>query len=424
MTKILLDWTGDDSPLEVVLALRRNGHEAYLAGGCVRDMYLGLAPKDHDVATSATPEEVKGVFRRTIPVQTELGVTMVLWEDSRIEVTTFRTEGAYLDGRRPSQVGPADARLDVQRRDFTINGLLLDPETGEIHDHVGGISDLRKGILRCIRDPFDRFEEDHLRILRAVRFAVRFGLEIDRRTWDAMVALSGKTSNLSGERIREELAKMEAQGGMAKSVGLLLDSGVLDALSPALGQILSAPASRRRILDLMDPSPAAPPGTWVTTLAMPLCPWWTSPRASGAVASLNPAQEDWLERLRCSRSEADGSMFVWTRWPLCWECPAPVPSRQAPLVRDRSWPLLAECLSRFQAASPAEWSPFPHLAALAERIPRTVPAMGAEFLAAGIPKGPKLGEAIREADRLHLDFGLPLDDRMVARVAETILGRS
>jgi hypothetical protein len=424
MPKILLDWINDPAPLEVVRRLRSDGHEAYLAGGCVRDMVLGLSPKDHDIATSATPQQVSATFKRTIPVQTELGVTMVLWGDSRLEVTTYRTEGAYLDGRRPSSVGPADAKLDVQRRDFTINGLLLDPETGEIHDHVGGLEDLHAGVLRCIRDANERFEEDHLRILRAVRFAVRFSLRIDPATWDAMCGLSAKTAGLSGERIHEELAKMDAQGSFAAAVDLLTDSGVLRALSPELDGALARSDSRERLRRILSSSTENVAGTWLAFLGLPLCPWWNDPTSNGPAGAITPAQEALLERLRCSRSESDGASFAWTRWPLCWEEPPPRPSRQASLVRDKSWPTLCAVLDSHTRAFPEDWSPLPHLTDLAERIPKSVPPLGKEFLAAGIPKGPTLGEAIREADRLNLDEGLPLDEALVTRIAETILGRT
>ncbi len=424
MTKLLLEWPRDSAPLEVVRTLRHHGHEAYLAGGCVRDLRLGLAPKDHDVATSATPDEVRAAFRRTIPVQTELGVTMVLWGDERIEVTTFRTEGPYLDGRHPSRVGATDAEGDVQRRDFTINGLLLDPETGEIHDHVGGLADLDAGVLRCIRDPRDRFEEDHLRILRAIRFAVRFGLRIEDETWRAMVEHADRTAKLSGERVHEELAKMEAQGGFAPSVALLLDAGVLRAQSPELDAALAAPSSRRKLLDWLEAPVAGIHGIWPTLLGLPLCPWWSGSRAPGPVAGIDTAAHRWLERLRCSRHEVENAQFVWSRWPTCWEQPVPPPSRQAALVRDRSWPVLAETLARAQSVEPDLWSPRSHLADLAAQIPPAPPALGDAFLAAGIPKGPLLGQAIREADRLHLDQGLPLDAALVERVAETILGRA
>lgn len=420
MAKILLDWTQNSAPLDVVRTLREAGHEAFLAGGCVRDLLLGRSPKDHDVATSATPDQVKAAFRRTIPVQPELGVTMVLWGEERLETTTYRSEGAYLDGRRPSNVGPADAKLDVQRRDFTINGLLLDPETGEVHDHVGGVQDLETGILRCIRDPRARFEEDHLRILRAVRFAVRFGFAIEPATWEAMRNLSDRVATLSGERIHEELDKMEAQGSFDQAFRLLLESGVLRALDAGLDEKLREPASKERMAAILA-SPRRVAGSWVALLAMPFCDWWDAPRAFGKQIGIHPAQKSWLERLRCSRLESDASLFVWSRWPLCWESPVPPPSRQAALVRDRSWPAMADALERFQSVFPGEESPLEHLSRLARTIPKSLPALGLEFQAAGIPKGPRLGDAIREADRLHLDEGLPLDADLVSRVAKTIL---
>lgn len=420
MAKILLDWTQNSAPLDVVRALREAGHEAFLAGGCVRDLLLGLSPKDHDIATSATPDQVKAAFRRTVPVQPELGVTMVLLGDERLEVTTYRSEGAYLDGRRPSNVGPADAKLDVQRRDFTINGLLLDPETGEVHDHVGGVQDLRDGILRCIRDARERFEEDHLRILRAVRFAVRFGFSIEPATWEAMQDLSDRVATLSGERIHEELDKMEAQGSFGKAFELLLDSGAIRALDVRLHDRLRDPVSRERLARLLA-GPRRVPGSWVALLAMPLCDWWATPLDFGKPTPIHPAQKSWLERLRCSRLESEAAMFVWSRWPLCWESPVPPPSHRAPLVRDRSWPAMADALERFRTVFPGQASPLEHLEPLARTIPKSLPALGLEFQAAGVPKGPRLGDAIREADRLHLDEGLPLDADLVSRVAKTIL---
>ncbi len=424
MVKILLDWTKIPGPLQVVQELRQAGHEAYLAGGCVRDLLLGLSPVDHDIATSATADQVRGLFKRTIPVKPELGVTMVLWGEERLEVTTFRSEGAYLDGRRPSNVGPADAKLDVQRRDFTINGLLMDPETGEVHDHVGGLDDLRNGILRCIRDPRERFQEDHLRILRAVRFAVRFGLQFDPQTWEAMVDLSSKTSGLSGERIHEELSKMEAQGSFAKSVELLIDAGVIRALCEPLHQRLEGDSSRRNLIEIFKTPIPRQPGMWVTLLGLPLCSWWDHPQTFGPIASLHSAQTELLQRLRCSRSEIDAANLIWTRWPLCWETPPPPPSHQAFLVRDKSWLVLADALKRFQQVFPSPWSPSDHFQGLSERIPKTLPALGMEFQKAGIAVGPKLGQAIREADRLNLDEGAPLDEYLVSKVAETILDRT
>jgi tRNA nucleotidyltransferase/poly(A) polymerase len=419
MARLEIDWTARPGPREVVATLREAGHEAWLAGGCVRDLLLGRVPADYDVATSASVEEVRTVFRRTIPVKPELGVTMVLWEDERIEATTFRTEGPYLDGRRPSRVGPATARLDVQRRDFTINGLLLDPMTGEIADHVGGIADLESGILRCIGNPAERFGEDHLRILRAVRFAVRFDFAIEPATWEAMSRLSCHASQLSGERIHEELEKMFAQGPFRRCLELLLDSGTLAAISPALAGSLGSATSRSRLGRWCETALPSLPGLWPAFLGLPSCPWFEDFHP-GPVANVGASQEKFLERIRASRAEIDASRLVWTRWPILHH-PLPLPSGLAPTLRDRHWPVL-RALVECQVGSGLEpCPPLAELDELASRIPATLPALGQAFQEAGIPRGPRLGEAIREMDRRILDEGVSATPELVAEVAKSIM---
>src|SRR5215470_6474137 len=173
----------------VVQTLRSNGFAAFLAGGCVRDLLLDSEPSDYDVATAATPDEVMRLFPRTYAVGAQFGVVLVpmagddaagACEDAIIEVATFRSDGAYSDGRHPDQVRfSSEARFDVERRDFTINGLLLDPVTNEVLDYVGGRDDLKLGIIRTIGDPRQRFAEDKLRLLRAVRFSARFAYKIE-----------------------------------------------------------------------------------------------------------------------------------------------------------------------------------------------------------------------------------------------------
>jgi len=423
-TSILLDWTSDDAPLQVVRTLRNAGHDAWLAGGCVRDLLLGRVPKDHDIATSATPDQVKAAFRRTIPVQPELGVTLVLWNEARLEVTTFRTEGPYLDGRRPTHVGPTDARGDVQRRDFTINGLLLDPETGDVVDHVGGIADLRDGLLRCIGDPRARFGEDHLRILRAIRFAVRFDLRIDPATWDAMRELADHLPRLSGERLRDELDRMFGQAPFARCLDLLLDSGALAALLPDLDQALAPPEARARLHALCRRVPPAVPGLWIGLLGCPLSPWWGTPWDAGTRASVHDGQERILSLLKASRAEMDGARFLWKSWPEAWVVPPRLPSRMAPLVRDRSHRCLLEALDQFESTLQAPWSAAEALRREVSTIPPSPPALGEAFQELGVPRGPRLGEAIRLLDRRMLDENLPAEESLLREVALTILGPS
>jgi poly(A) polymerase len=242
-----------DSILRIIAALRNAGHQAYLAGGCVRDLLLGREPHDYDVATSATPDVVLNLFPRTFAVGAHFGVVLVAEgdEDGYVvtEVATFRSDGAYSDGRHPDAVRyTLSAEEDVHRRDFTINGLLLDPlclpisflglqtQTSAVRegliDHVGGLADLDAGVLRAIGDPTERFEEDHLRMLRAVRFAARFGFQIEAGTAAAMRRLAPKTRAVSRERVRDELTKMLTEGHARHAFELLDETALLAEVLP------------------------------------------------------------------------------------------------------------------------------------------------------------------------------------------------
>lgn len=198
-----------DDATEVVRRLRGEGHVAYFAGGCVRDLLLGLEPKDYDVATDAHPAKVRSLFRQTQAVGQAFGVILVRLGKSVVEVATFRSDGRYLDGRRPEEVRFTTAEEDAKRRDFTINGLFLDPLDGDrVIDHVGGRADLDARLLRAIGQPEARFEEDHLRLLRAVRFASRFGLTYEAQTAKAIGHHAPQLTRISPERIGEELRLM------------------------------------------------------------------------------------------------------------------------------------------------------------------------------------------------------------------------
>src|SRR3954452_16494735 len=197
------------SPMElsarrVIERLRQAGHVAYFAGGCVRDLLRGETPKDFDIATDARPEVVQKIFPRTYAVGAHFGVIVVLEKGRQFEVATFRSDGAYLDGRRPIEVHFATAEEDAARRDFTINGMFFDPEQDEVIDFVGGRADLERNLVRAIGDPAQRFAEDRLRMLRAVRFATVLGFKIDEKTWKAIVASAATITEISSERIRDE----------------------------------------------------------------------------------------------------------------------------------------------------------------------------------------------------------------------------
>src|SRR5213595_1227145 len=224
----------EEAARKVAARLREDSYIAYFAGGCVRDMVRGLAPKDYDIATDARPEVVQKLFQRTYAVGAHFGVIIVLENDFQFEVATFRSDEAYIDGRRPVEVHFATAKEDAARRDFTINGMFFDPEKDEVIDYVGGRADLESKLIRAIGDPAQRFAEDWLRMLRAVRFATVLGFEIDPATWDAVVARAPSIVQISAERIREELVKIFLSPNRARGWDLLDASGLMKAALPEI----------------------------------------------------------------------------------------------------------------------------------------------------------------------------------------------
>ncbi len=192
----------------IVTRLNEAGYPAYFVGGAVRDRLMGRVPADIDIATAATPDVVASLFERTVPVGKDFGVILVVLGDETFEVATFRTEGPYEDGRRPTWIGPADAKADVARRDFTLNGLLYDPIRDETLDWVGGEQDIKARLVRSIGDPRARFSEDKLRLLRAVRLAVNLEFQVEGETGEAIKQMAEEIRIVSGERIREELIKL------------------------------------------------------------------------------------------------------------------------------------------------------------------------------------------------------------------------
>ncbi|MFM2171864.1 MAG: hypothetical protein RI957_2093 [Verrucomicrobiota bacterium] len=221
-----------EAAVDIALRLHGAGHVALLAGGCVRDRLLGREPKDYDIATSATPAQVLRLFPKGNEVGAHFGVILVRHHGFMVEIATFRTDGSYSDGRRPDHVVFATAREDAQRRDFTINGLFEDPQTGEIIDHVGGQSDLRNGILRAIGDPTLRFQEDSLRLMRAIRFSCSMGLSIEEKTWQAVVRDAPLLDRIATERIRDELNRMLLHPSRERAFRLLADSGLFTHFWP------------------------------------------------------------------------------------------------------------------------------------------------------------------------------------------------
>jgi len=220
--------------ISTLRSLRAFGHRAYLVGGCVRDRLLGMVPKDFDISTDAKPDEVLRLFPGSQPVGAHFGVVLRTRDPGvQVEVATFRSEGNYSDGRRPDQVAfETDPALDVLRRDFTINGIMEDPLSGTILDYVGGQADLAAKIVRAIGDPELRFREDHLRMLRAIRFAARLGFLIETDTMKAIRQQAHCIHKVSAERIRDELLRILTEGGARRGFELLDESGLLRFVLP------------------------------------------------------------------------------------------------------------------------------------------------------------------------------------------------
>ena len=269
--------TERDFAISVVKRLQDAGHEALWAGGCVRDELLGLIPKDYDVATDALPDQVQTLFKRTLAIGAAFGVVEVLGprvdgQHLRVQVATFRTEGPYLGGRRPDpeHIRFTSAREDALRRDFTINGMFFDPIKNELHDFVGGQADLHARLLRAIGEPRLRFEEDKLRLLRAVRIATRFDLAIEPATAEAIQALAPQLPIVSAERIAEELRQLLVHPRRVRGLNLLLDLGLAAPILPEIVPMKGLPQGLpsqptgdlwdhvMKVLDLIGPHPSFP----------------------------------------------------------------------------------------------------------------------------------------------------------------------
>ncbi|MFN9076070.1 MAG: CCA tRNA nucleotidyltransferase [bacterium] len=283
-----------DAACAVALGLVRAGHQAYFAGGCVRDRLLARPVKDYDIATSARPDEVKAVYPKARGVGEAFGVMLVRHGGHTFEVATFREDGPYQDGRRPSEVTYSTAERDAARRDFTINGLFEDPATGETIDFVKGASDIAARLVRAIGDPHERIREDRLRMLRAARFAARLGFEIESRTFDAIASHAGELASVSAERVGEEIREMLAHSNRARAADLVealgLDGAVVGHRGARSGRRLEAlPAE-------------VPVGGWSTALAA----WWLD-RCGAAceVGARQNAVSELRRRLVLSNDETD-----------------------------------------------------------------------------------------------------------------------
>ncbi len=428
-----VDHPAYDCAVSVVARLDEAGHEAYIVGGSVRDMLLGATPKDFDIVTSATPEQTQELFERSIPVGEKFGVITVIADGRQFEVATFRADGIYSDGRRPDWVRFAGLKEDVGRRDFTINGLVLDPRKSEILDHTGGVEDLRRGVIRTIGPPSERFSEDALRLVRAVRFASRLGFRIDRGTRRDLVARAHTIQRVAPERVFAELEQMWAGPGRAQALSLFLETHLLDYILPevaTLGREATGSASlweRTRRRTALLPRECPSPVVWASVLADAVAPEPQAPEscdnadatsASGILDRLRPPgklvretvailSKRWVWRnaaamrrgilLGVLRRDTDGMLLPF------WRTDAASRGLVAmiePIERERR-----ELCERGRLEGGSDRPPF----------------TGADLLAAGMSPGPRVGSALAEMERLWLE-GAFTDEGAAARWLRGVAG--
>ncbi len=412
--------------VEIVRALRRAGHEAYLAGGCVRDRLLGREPSDYDVATSAPPDAVRRLFPRTAAVGEAFGVVLVIVRSAPFEVATFRVDGPYKDGRRPESVTfTPSARGDVERRDFTLNALLWDPERSEVVDHVGGRADIERKVVRAVGDPRARFAEDRLRMLRAVRFACRFGFTIEPATLAAVRERAPEIGMVSAERIRDEWEAMLTGPDAGRALDLLEETGLLRATLPevaALRGVAQPPdvhpegdvlAHTRLLLSKLppDPAPALAWGALLHDIGKPA----TLARSGEGRISFHGHEEvgarmaDAIaERLRFSRADRERVVGLVEGHMKFFAAPA---MRAATLKRFLAGSGFAELLELHRLdvlASNGDLRTWEFcreaLARLGEAGIRPAPLLrGEDVLQLGVPRGPRVGEILRAVEEAQLE---------------------
>jgi poly(A) polymerase len=398
---------------DVVARLREAGHETYWAGGCVRDALLGRNPADYDVATAAMPDVVRNVFgrRRTLAIGAAFGVITVLGPKGagQVEVATFRADAEYTDGRHPAGVTFCSAREDAKRRDFTINGLFLDPLTGEVHDFVGGRADLAAGVVRAIGVPAQRFGEDHLRMLRAVRFTAFFDFVLDGETRTAIERMAHLVAAVSPERVAAELRAMVERTGRERALLLLAETGlageVLPELAPARGPVGEGWRGKAAVVGALD-EPVLPLALAVLASDLDAA---TASRVAGRLRLSNHESKAtaWLHAAVAEIGHAtDLHRRPW--------------SAIQPWVADPRAPLLADLLRARAArglgdAATAAWFTAQLARPRAEIDPPPL-LTGDDLLAAGMPAGRSIGAALAQARQLQLDGVVTTAEQALAAV--------
>ncbi len=413
--------------LGIIRRLRDAGFEAYLAGGCVRDRVLGVEAKDYDIATNARPEVVQRLFDQTIAVGARFGVIVVLVGDDSFEVATFRADAPYTDGRRPSAVHFGAIEEDARRRDFTIGGMYFDPISDRVIDLVGGMRDLRAGVIRAIGDPYERFDEDRLRILRAVRFAARLDFAIDPATWTAIKRTSASVTAVSAERIGEELVMIMTEGGAVRGLDQMLESGLMQALLPEVVAMVGCTQPEnfhpegdvyvhtRLAVSMLEAgcSETLAFGVLLHDVAKPRCRAMTNGKLTfyGHTERGGEMAAEIMRRFKRSRAVQERVAYlVRVHLRLCM-APRMRPATLKRMVAEEGFEELLE-LARLDAMASSSYLGYYHfcrramaaLTATEIRPPRLV--SGDDLIAMGLVPGPQFKGILREVEDLQLDGAL------------------
>ncbi len=427
------------TPRHIVERLRSAGHTAYWVGGCVRDLLLHREPTDYDIATSAPPQQVQTLFPHALRVGAHFGVMLV----DGVEVATYRSEDSYTDGRRPDRVTfETSPAADASRRDFTINGLFLDPLTGEILDFVGGRDDLAHGLIRAIGDPALRFREDHLRLLRAVRFAARFGFALHPDTRAAITAEAASIHRVAAERVRDELTRLLTQGHAEDGFRLLEETGLLLHVLPevaALRGVAQPPEYHPEgdvwthtlllLAGLRDPSPSLAWGALLHDVGKPPTFRLTDRiRFDGHAAVGARLAEAILGRLRCSQEETD-QVTALVAHHMDWLHVRQM--RPSTLRRFLRLPAFDEHLELHRLDCLASHGKLDHydfvrheLDTLQPQDLRPAPLLtGRDLIAHGMQPGPIFSRILEEIETAQLDGRLQSSDAALSLAAEIYASR-
>ena len=421
----------------IVQRLRREGYEAYLAGGCVRDMLLNKEPQDYDIATAARPEDVQRIFPQTVPVGAQFGVILVLIDGAPFEVASFRHDGPYLDGRHPSHVRYGTLEEDVRRRDFTINGMIYDPVYDRVIDLVDGRTDLDRHTIRAIGNARERFEEDRLRMIRAVRFAASLKFDIEAATFEAIRQSPATVTQISWERIGDEVTRILTEGGARRGFELLDESGLLEVLLPEIVAMKNTPQSPEYhpegdvfkhtmllLSHLESPSETLAYGCLLHDIAKPVCIRQESQRITfyGHTEQGAAMAADILKRLKRGRTVWDRVVYLVRNHLRHVQAPQMRLSTLKRFLREDGIDELLE-LARIDAWSSngdLQYHQFckERLAELKDEEIRPEPLVrGDDLIEMGFKPGPLFGQILRQVEDAQLGGELATREDALAWVA-------